>query len=138
MGFFDDFRNAQKNRRDAEEILDMYYDEDDGNDYRSTAIKNTSSNHGWYTCPRCGRKFRVSDMDADHIIPQSLGGDNSRYNLQLLCQHCNRSKQADMSHTSSDLRRRRKELNQQYDEDLEFVEHTLSQMRQKNKKNKEE
>lgn len=30
----------------------------------------------------------------DHIVPLALNGGNSKYNLQLLCQHCNLSKHA--------------------------------------------
>lgn len=60
--------------------------------YRQTALDTTDSDHGWYLCPHCGRKFRKSDMDADHIFPKSRGGSNSPRNLQMLCEHCNRSK----------------------------------------------
>ncbi len=60
--------------------------------YRQTGLDNASSNHGWYTCVRCGRKFRKGDIDIDHIIPQSYGGGHGADNLQCMCKHCNRSK----------------------------------------------
>lgn len=60
--------------------------------YRQTAINTTDSDHGWYQCRHCGKKYRKSDMDVDHIIPQSKGGLNNPGNLQMLCKHCNRSK----------------------------------------------
>ena len=43
------------------------------------------------------------DMDIDHIIPQKFGGSSSEWNLQCICKHCNRSKQASMSDTPRDL-----------------------------------
>ena len=64
--------------------------------YRNDWIENNPSNHGWYTCVRCGGKFRKGDIDIDHIIPQSYGGSDSLYNLQCMCKHCNRSKQDDI------------------------------------------
>lgn len=70
--------------------------------YRDNYFNNNSSNYGWYTCVRCGRKFRKGDIDIDHIIPQSKGGSNSEWNLQCMCKHCNRSKQADTSDSFSD------------------------------------
>ena len=42
--------------------------------YREEYFQKNPSDHGWYTCARCGRKFRRGDMDIDHIIPQSKGG----------------------------------------------------------------
>ena len=44
-------------------------------------------------------------MDVDHIIPQKYGGSDALFNLQGLCKHCNRSKQADLSDTVPDLAR---------------------------------
>lgn len=73
--------------------------------YRDTYFENNKSNHGWYTCVRCGRSFRKGDMDIDHILPQSKGGGNGEINLQCLCIHCNRSKQADTRDTVPDLMR---------------------------------
>lgn len=63
---------------------DTYFDKNDAYD----------NNNGWYKCKKCGRSFRKGDMDIDHIIPQKFGGSDSEYNLQCICKHCNRSKQA--------------------------------------------
>ena len=71
--------------------------------YREEYFQKNPSDHGWYTCVRCGRKFRRGDMDIDHIIPQSKGGGSGELNLQCLCKHCNRSKQDDMSDSIPDL-----------------------------------
>ena len=70
--------------------------------YRQNYFENNPSNHGWYTCVHCGNKYRKGDMDIDHIIPQSKGGSDSEWNLQCLCVHCNRSKQADTRDSFSD------------------------------------
>jgi 5-methylcytosine-specific restriction endonuclease McrA len=40
-------------------------------------------------CMACGKTGWVT---LDHIIPTSLGGDNSLRNLQLLCISCNEEK----------------------------------------------
>lgn len=64
--------------------------------YRDTWFENNESNHGWYTCVRCGKKLRKGDVDIDHIIPQSRGGGHNLNNLQCMCKSCNRSKQNDI------------------------------------------
>lgn len=69
--------------------------------YRNTYFDNNASNHGWYTCVRCGKKLRKGDADIDHIIPQSYGGSDDEINLQCLCVHCNRSKRDDTSDSLS-------------------------------------
>lgn len=61
------------------------------------------NNNGWYKCVKCGKSFRKGDMDIDHIIPKKFGGGDSEFNLQCICKHCNRSKQANMKETPRDL-----------------------------------
>ena len=41
-------------------------------------------------CQHCGTS--AGPMQYDHIIPYSMGGDNSVKNIQLLCHRCNRAK----------------------------------------------
>lgn len=71
--------------------------------YREEWFKHNESNHGWYTCAKCGKKIRKADVDIDHIVPQKYGGSDKLFNLQCLCKHCNRSKQADVRETIPDL-----------------------------------
>ena len=73
--------------------------------YRENWFKENKSDHGWYTCVRCGKKIRKSDVDIDHIIPQKYGGSDNAWNLQCMCKHCNRSKQASVGfkETGGDL-----------------------------------
>lgn len=122
MSFFENMTKSFSDSIRNKKIVEMYHDiESHSDDYREIAFDNSESNNGWYKCAKCGKSFRKSDMDADHIYPKSCGGDNSRENLQLLCKHCNRSKQDDMSDTFSDLERRNRELKKMDKEDLKFL-----------------
>ena len=73
--------------------------------YRDDWFNDNKSDHGWYTCAKCGRKLRKGDADIDHILPQSYGGGDGLDNLQCLCKHCNRSKQDSLCDTASDYAR---------------------------------
>lgn len=74
--------------------------------YRDEWFDSNNSNHGWYTCVRCGKKLRKGDVDIDHIIPQNYGGSDNLNNLQCMCRHCNRSKKDDIGvHTVKDYTR---------------------------------
>ena len=74
--------------------------------YREKYFEHNKSRSGWYTCVRCGGRFRKSDIDIDHIIPQKYGGTDHLNNLQCMCKHCNRSKQDDVGlDTIKDLSR---------------------------------
>jgi hypothetical protein len=41
-------------------------------------------------CQHCGTS--AGRMEYDHVIPYSMGGDNSVENIQLLCRRCNAAK----------------------------------------------
>ncbi|MGE0601611.1 MAG: HNH endonuclease family protein [Dehalococcoidia bacterium] len=45
-------------------------------------------------CPRCGNRFALSEMEADHIIPWSKSGKTNAANCQMLCLDDNRRKGA--------------------------------------------
>lgn len=43
-------------------------------------------------CPKCGGHFEIGDMEADHIVAWSKGGQTKEDNCQMLCRGCNRRK----------------------------------------------
>ena len=130
MGFFEGFVNGLTGNN-VKKTLNTYKEEDedylvnqaDGktNPYRKVAFENSSSRSNKYQCIRCKKWFEKGDIDIDHIIPQSKGGDSTRYNLQCMCKSCNRSKKDSMEDTRVDLIRRKKELDKQDKEDIEFL-----------------
>ena len=56
-----------------------------------------------YICQSCGSgPLREKEIEFDHIIPYSLGGSSDERNVQVLCQKCNRAKNADVLEIVSD------------------------------------
>lgn len=43
-------------------------------------------------CAHCGKKISIKEMTVEHIHPVSKGGDNSEYNITVLCEDCNTRK----------------------------------------------
>ncbi|MDG1271001.1 MAG: HNH endonuclease signature motif containing protein [Flavobacteriaceae bacterium] len=52
-------------------------------------VKDQVWNRDGGKCVECGSN---ENLEFDHIIPFSKGGANTYRNIQLLCEHCNRSK----------------------------------------------
>ena len=44
------------------------------------------------TCNYCSSRLLVNNMACDHIMPLSLGGNSTVYNLQIICHRCNTRK----------------------------------------------
>lgn len=63
--------------------------DEDGGRYISEEVKDYVWRRDRGLCARCGSWKK---LHFDHIIPVSKGGDNSKQNVQLLCQKCNLSK----------------------------------------------
>ncbi len=45
-----------------------------------------------YQCQYCARPFALRELDIDHVVPRSRGGEASWTNLVTACQSCNRRK----------------------------------------------
>ncbi len=56
-------------------------------------VQMTVWNRDGGKCVKCGSSL---NLEFDHIIPVSKGGSNTARNIQLLCEHCNRSKSANI------------------------------------------
>ena len=60
------------------------------------------------TCAGCQKKKDLEDMDLDHIVAKTRGGQDEWRNFQLLCRQCNTSKGGKgMTEWRSDLMQRR-------------------------------
>jgi len=66
-------------------------DIDWGNRYIPKELKDKVFKRDCGVCQACGSK---QDIEYDHIIPVSHGGESIEENLQLLCRSCNRRKRA--------------------------------------------
>lgn len=45
-----------------------------------------------YVCAYCAQRFRFDQLDMEHIVPRSKGGENSWMNLVAACKACNNRK----------------------------------------------
>lgn len=43
-------------------------------------------------CPYCKEELKADVISLDHIIPRSVGGEDSIENLEIICDRCNRMK----------------------------------------------
>lgn len=51
-------------------------------------------------CHYCEKKFKVSDLTMDHLVPLARGGESVKSNLVPACKECNAKKKL---HTPVDL-----------------------------------
>jgi 5-methylcytosine-specific restriction endonuclease McrA len=59
---------------------------------KETALAAQSGKCPGAKCTSPGKIFKLSEMEADHITPWSLGGKTPAANCQMLCKECNRRK----------------------------------------------
>ena len=57
---------------------------------KSKRLKLFAENN--FTCQHCKKVFDYKDLEIDHIIPISMGGQTTKANLQVLCKWCNNKK----------------------------------------------
>jgi 5-methylcytosine-specific restriction endonuclease McrA len=62
--------------------------------YIPASVRVTVLHRDSYKCIFCGRSSKQIQLEVDHIIPFSKGGNNDISNLQTLCIDCNRGKGA--------------------------------------------
>ena len=60
-------------------------------------------NSGHKKCEICGIPVELDTLNVDHIIPWDYVGDELPNNYQILCEHCNKSKGANVSQTLEKL-----------------------------------
>ncbi len=51
-----------------------------------------------YKCAICNSTIDIHTADADHIVPFKYVGDELDNNLQMLCSHCNKTKNASIDY----------------------------------------
>lgn len=60
--------------------------------YISSSVRVDVLKRDNYRCVFCGATAQETQLQIDHIIPFSKGGNNELSNLQTLCVKCNRGK----------------------------------------------
>lgn len=109
--FYDEHKDDKLNARNLEERIAALIEDDDvdnkkgiyeylltGNERslslrafdEKTKVKIYEKQKG--VCPTCKKKYEISEMEADHIIPWSKGGKTVPDNCQMLCRMDNRTK----------------------------------------------
>ena len=97
--------------------------------FRKVVLEKYEEEDGWFTCAHCGKRFKKSEVQADHVIPRTNGGSFSIDNGQVLCIKCNQIKNDSEERTDEDLERIYEEKRIGREKDVEFlkyVEETLS------------
>ena len=82
---------------DKQNLDTVFSNKEESNSKRSRTISQEVKDKVWNRDRgRCVQCASNEDLEFDHIIPWSKGGANTYRNIQLLCQHCNRTKSDDI------------------------------------------
>lgn len=85
-----------------------------------------------FTCICCGKEQRKGvPLNADHIRPVSMGGNNAVSNLQTLCRHCNTVKgvnEVDYRVNITPLRKAKSELQMFERVNSDYVQHSVARI----------
>ena len=81
--------NAQKSKKD-----EFYTQYDDIQNLRQfdERQKRIAYENQKGICPICKKHFEIDEMEGDHIVHWSKGGETLQENCQMLCKNCNRHK----------------------------------------------
>lgn len=60
--------------------------------YLSFSTKMRVARRDNYTCQKCGKHLKDDELEFDHVIPVSRGGNSEEHNIRLTCFDCNREK----------------------------------------------
>ena len=84
------------------ECIHAYFNKKD----KRKSLKQIGENlwhSGCKHCAICGTPVELDTLNVDHIIPWDYVGDELPNNYQILCEHCNKTKGANISQTLEKL-----------------------------------
>lgn len=56
--------------------------------YRKKQLRGKVLERDGYVCQKCNQPYPETNLEADHIIPLSQGGEDRTVNMQTLCIPC--------------------------------------------------
>jgi len=117
--------NDKKNESHSNNIIDL-------SDDLTDEIKRQVFARDNFTCLCCGKVQRKGvPLNADHIRPIAMGGNNAISNLQTLCKQCNTLKgvnEVDYRVNMSPLRKPKSELKKYDFVNSDYVENSIARI----------
>jgi len=96
--------------------------------FRKAVLEKYEEEGSWFTCAHCGKRFKKSGVQADHVIPRTNGGSFSIDNGQVLCIKCNQIKNDSEDRTDEDLERIYKNKKIEREQDVEFLKYVKEEL----------